>query len=84
MAKQLTAAYAPLSAVAINAEMADAIEAESARQPVLGHGYTYGGHPLGCAVGCATLDIYKKRNVLEHVRKVAPRFAAMLTEGNGV
>ena len=74
MAKQLTAAYAPLSAVAINSEMADAIEAESARQPVLGHGYTYGGHPLGCAVGCATLDIYKKRDILAHVRKVAPRF----------
>ena len=76
MAKQLTASYAPLSAVAINAEMADAIEAESARQPVLGHGYTYGGHPLGCAVGCATLDIYKKRDILGHVRKVAPKFEA--------
>ncbi|MEM1299126.1 MAG: aminotransferase [Pseudomonadota bacterium] len=78
MAKQLTAAYAPLSAVAINGEMADAIEAESARQPVLGHGYTYGGHPLGCAVGCATLDIYKKRDILSHVRKVAPRFGEHL------
>lgn len=74
MAKQLTGAYAPLSAVAINADMADAIEAESARYPALGHGYTYGGHPLGCAVGCATLDIYKKRDILGHVRKVMPRF----------
>ena len=78
MAKQLTASYAPLSAVAINAEMADAIEAESARYPALGHGYTYGGHPLGCAVGCATLDIYKKRDILGHVRKVMPRFAQHL------
>ena len=78
MAKQLTASYAPLSAVAINAEMADAIEAESNRQPVLGHGYTYGGHPLGCAVGCATLDIYKKRGILDHVRKVSPKFEAHL------
>ena len=80
MAKQLTAAYAPLSAVAINAEMADAIEAESARHPALGHGYTYGGHPLGCAVGCATLDIYKKRDILGHVRKVAPHFQAKLAK----
>ncbi|MEM1161931.1 MAG: aminotransferase [Pseudomonadota bacterium] len=78
MAKQLTGAYAPLSAVAINAEMADAIEAESARHPALGHGYTYGGHPLGCAVGCAALDIYKKRNILDHVRSVMPKFQANL------
>ena len=78
MAKQLTGAYAPLSAVAINAEMADAIEAESARHPALGHGYTYGGHPLGCAVGCAALDIYKKRDILGHVRSVMPKFQAHL------
>lgn len=80
MAKQLTGAYAPLSAVAVNAEMADAIEAESARHPALGHGYTYGGHPLGCAVGCATLDIYKRRNILDHVRKVAPYFQEKLSK----
>ncbi|MEM7059028.1 MAG: aminotransferase [Pseudomonadota bacterium] len=78
MAKQLTASYAPLSAVAINAEMADAIEAESARYPALGHGYTYGGHPLGCAVGCAALDIYRKRDILSHVRSVMPHFASKL------
>ena len=78
MAKQLTASYAPLSAVAVNAEMADAIEAESARHPSLGHGYTYGGHPLGCAVGCAALDIYKKRDILSHVREVAPYFQEKL------
>ncbi|MEM0988977.1 MAG: aminotransferase [Pseudomonadota bacterium] len=80
MAKQLTASYAPLSAVAIDAEMADAIEAESARHPALGHGYTYGGHPLGCAVGCATLDIYKRRDILGHVRKIAPYFQEKLSE----
>ncbi|MEM8793416.1 MAG: aminotransferase [Pseudomonadota bacterium] len=78
MAKQLTGAYAPLSAVAMNAEMAEAIEMESARQPVLGHGYTYGGHPLGCAVGVKTLELYQSRDILGNVRKVAPRFEAHL------
>ncbi|MEM9098979.1 MAG: aminotransferase, partial [Pseudomonadota bacterium] len=78
MAKQLTGAYAPLSAVAMNAEMAEAIEAESSRHPVLGHGYTYGGHPLGCAVGVKTLELYQSRDILGNVRKVAPRFEAHL------
>lgn len=78
MAKQLTGAYAPLSAVAMNAEMADAIESESSRNPVLGHGYTYGGHPLGCAVGVKTLEIYQSRDILGNVRKVMPGFQAHL------
>ena len=78
MAKQLTGAYAPLSAVALNAEMTEAIESESARHPALGHGYTYGGHPLGCAVGVKTLEIYQRRNITAHVRSVMPRFSQHL------
>ncbi len=78
MAKQLTGGYVPLSAVAINAEMADAIEAESGRNPSLGHGHTYGGHPLGCAVGVKALEIYQKRDVLGHVRRVAPLLQAKI------
>ncbi|MGR3717361.1 MAG: aminotransferase, partial [Thermohalobaculum sp.] len=38
MAKQITGGYVPLSAVAMNAEMVEAIEAESNRYPALGHG----------------------------------------------
>ena len=51
MAKQLTAGYLPLSAVAINRDMAEAIEANSGKIGTFGHGYTYGGHPVACAVG---------------------------------
>ncbi|MDT8345397.1 MAG: aminotransferase, partial [Thermohalobaculum sp.] len=78
MAKQLTASYVPLSAVAINQQMADVIEAESGRHPALGHGYTYGGHPLGCAVGVKTIEIYQKRRIVDHVRRMAPIFQARL------
>jgi hypothetical protein len=75
---QLTGGYVPLSAVAINAEMADAIEAESGRNPSLGHGHTYGGHPLGCAVGVKALEIYQKRDILSHVRRMAPLLQAKI------
>lgn len=74
MAKQLTAAYAPLSAVAINHDMAEAIESQSGDVGVFGHGFTYGGHPLGCAMGVKTLEIYEKRNIVGHVRDMAPLF----------
>lgn len=79
MAKQLTSGYAPLSAVAINQDMAEAIEANSGEIGVLGHGFTYGGHPLGCAVGVKTLEIYEKRNILGHVQSLSPAFADRLT-----
>ncbi len=74
MAKQLTAAYAPLSAVAINHDMAEAIESQSGDVGVFGHGFTYGGHPLGCAMGVKTLEIYEKRNIVGHVRNMTPLF----------
>lgn len=78
LAKQLTAGYAPLSAVAMNQDMADVIEANTGKIGTFGHGFTYGGHPMGCAVGVAALDIYKRRDILGHVRRIAPGFQARI------
>ena len=33
-----------------------------------GHGFTYGGHPLGCALGVKAIEIYQKRDIVGHVR----------------
>jgi len=74
MAKQLTGGYAPLSAVAMDAATVEAIEAHTGEIGTFGHGFTYGGHPVGCAVGVKALDIYKRRNILDHVRSVTPVF----------
>ncbi|MFN3615286.1 MAG: aminotransferase class III-fold pyridoxal phosphate-dependent enzyme, partial [Rubrimonas sp.] len=78
MAKQLTSAYVPLSAVAINQDMADAIEQNSHRIGLFGHGFTYGGHPLGCAVAVKTIEIYQRRDIVGHVRSIAPLFQQKL------
>jgi 4-aminobutyrate---pyruvate transaminase len=78
MAKQLTAGYQPLSAVAINRDMAEAIEANSATIGTFGHGFTYGGHPVGCAVALKAIEIYERLDIVSHVRGLAPRFAARL------
>ncbi len=77
-AKQLTGAYVPLSAVAVDQAMADALDAESEKIGIFGHGYTYGGHPLGCAVGVKALEIYETRKIPERVARLAPRFAEHL------
>ena len=78
-AKQLTSAYAPLGAVMIPSFMMEALESQSEKIGVFGHGYTYGGHPLGCALGAKAIEIYQKRNILEHVRSLIPLFEKRLS-----
>ncbi|QRM34266.1 aspartate aminotransferase family protein [Microvirga sp. VF16] len=36
------------------------------------HGYTYSGHPLACAAGLATLDVYKDLGLFERAAAIAP------------
>ncbi len=74
-AKQLTGAYAPLGAVMIPDFMMEAFESQSAKLGNFGHGYTYGGHPLGCALGVKAIEIYQKRDIAGHVRNLMPVFA---------
>ncbi len=78
VAKQLTGSFLPLSAVAMNETMAEVVEAHSGKIGTFGHGFTYGGHPVGCAVGIKTLEIYERMNVTARVRSLAPAFAAHL------
>ena len=78
MAKQLTGGFVPLSAVAINRDMAEAIEGNSGKIGTFGHGFTYGGHPVGCAVGIKTLEIYQRDNIVAKVARQAPLFKAHL------
>jgi adenosylmethionine-8-amino-7-oxononanoate aminotransferase len=42
------------------------------------HGYTFGGHPVSCAVALANLDIFEREGLNEHVRGTEGAFRAML------
>jgi 4-aminobutyrate--pyruvate transaminase len=74
VAKQLTSAYAPLGAVLIPEDIYQAYLTHSEQIGTFGHGFTYGGHPLGCALGVKAIEIYRKRDIVGHVRQVAPIF----------
>src|SRR4029077_13060001 len=78
MAKQLSAAYQPISALMINEKIYRALVSESEKIGTFGHGFTYGGHPVATAVALETLKIYEERDILGHVRKIAPLFQAHL------
>jgi 4-aminobutyrate--pyruvate transaminase len=72
MAKALSSAYIPISALMVSEEIFQDMVKASETYPVFGHGFTYGGHPVACAVALETLKIYEERNIVDHVRNMAP------------
>jgi 4-aminobutyrate--pyruvate transaminase len=83
VAKMVTSAYVPLSALYVSDKIYQAVADASAAIGIFGHGYTYSGHPLACAVALETLRIYESDNVIGHVQKVAPRLQAGLRSFTG-
>ncbi len=80
IAKALSSAYLPISAVLLSPEMCEVIESESGKIGTFGHGFTYSGHPVAAAVALKTIEIYQERDIVGHVRDVAPRFLARLAK----
>jgi 4-aminobutyrate--pyruvate transaminase len=73
MAKGLSSAYQPISAIALSDRVYQAIADGSAAHGVLGHGYTYSGHPVAAAVANETVKIYEEMEIEKDVRALAPR-----------
>ena len=79
-AKALTSAYVPLSAAVVSGDIADAIARPAAEMGVFGHGYTYSGHPLGCAVASKVLDIYVRDGLFDHAAAIGAYMAQGLAK----
>ncbi|MBK7264507.1 MAG: aminotransferase class III-fold pyridoxal phosphate-dependent enzyme [Rubrivivax sp.] len=78
VAKMLTSAYVPMSALFVSEALYQTVADASASVGTFGHGYTYSGHPLACAMALETLNIYESDDVIGHVQRVAPRLQAGL------
>ena len=70
LAKALSSAYVPVSAAIVEGDIADCINASATEVGVFGHGYTYSGHPLGCAVASKVIDIYLRDRIFDHAAEV--------------
>jgi len=79
-AKQLSSGYLPISALLISDKVYEVLKAQSRKHGALGMGYTYGGHPVSCAVALETLKIYEERDTVGYVRSVAPQFQERLAQ----
>ena len=73
-AKALTAAFFPMSALMFKEDFYQDMMKNSDEVGVLGHGYTYSGHPVGAAIALEALDIYDEIDLFGHVKKVSRPF----------
>ena len=78
VAKALSASYLPISATLVSDRIHEAMLAESRKIGTFGHGFTYSGHPVSAAVALEALSIYEERDIVGHVRSVAPHFQVRL------
>jgi 4-aminobutyrate--pyruvate transaminase len=78
--KAISSGYLPISAVLINETIYQGLVDESRKIGVFGHGFTQSGNPTCAAVALRTIELMEERNLVEHVRSVAPRFQARLRE----
>ncbi len=77
-AKAISSGYLPISAVMISDRLHAAVATASGEIGVFGHGYTYSGHPVSCAVALETLQVYEDEKIFEHVQRIAPGFQQQL------
>ena len=76
-AKGLTSGYSPLGAMLVSDRLAE---------PFVGtgesflHGFTFGGHPVSCAVAMANLDIIEREDLPGHVLANEASFRAALED----
>ena len=80
LAKQLSSAYYPISASVIRGDMYEPMVPASAEVGVFGHGFTYSGHPVGCAAALKTLEIYERDGLYDNAAVQGDYLQARLAE----
>src|SRR6204780_3200364 len=74
-AKGVTSGAVPMAGVIARDGIYEAFMRGPEHVVELFHGYTYSGHPLACAAGLATLDLYRDEQLFERARALEPKFA---------
>jgi len=74
-AKGIAGAYVPMGAMIVSDRIAEPFMRDRA---MFGHGFTFGGHPVACAVAMANLDILEREDLCAHVRHKEAEFRSVL------
>ena len=74
-AKGLTSGTVPMAGVVVRKGVYDAFMRGPEHVIELFHGYTYSAHPLACAAGIATLDVYRDERLFERAGSLEAKWA---------
>ena len=83
-AKGITNGTVPCGAVFASRKLYDGLMTGPESQIELFHGYTYSAHPVACAAGLATLDIYKDEGLLTRGASLADYWRDALHQLKGL
>ena len=75
-AKAVTSGYVPLSGVIVGPAVVESLEANEGF--ILRTGYTYSGHPVGCAVALKCIEIQEREGLLARAGAIGERLSAGL------
>lgn len=78
VAKGLTAGYAPMGALLMSEKVYQGIASAAKGADVVGHGFTYSGHPVSAAVGLEVIRLYTEGGILANGQARGADFAAGL------
>jgi adenosylmethionine-8-amino-7-oxononanoate aminotransferase len=78
-AKGMTSGYSPIGACIVSDRIAEPFWTGTDYFP---HGYTFGGHPVSCAVALANLDLFEREGLNQHVLDNQAAFRATLDKLN--
>jgi adenosylmethionine-8-amino-7-oxononanoate aminotransferase len=74
-AKGMTSAYAPIGALMVAEKLFEPFKHGTT---IFSHGYTYGGHPVSCAVALENLDIFDEEDLVGNVARNEGGFRSTL------
>jgi beta-alanine--pyruvate transaminase len=77
-AKGVTSGTVPMGGVLASSEIHEAFMSGPPGAIELFHGYTYSAHPLACAAGIATLELYAQDQLFERAARMAPVLEAAM------
>jgi L-2,4-diaminobutyrate transaminase len=78
VAKGITSAYVPLSAVIVSSPVWDVIASGSEKFGLFSHGYTYSAHPLAATAAMTNLDIIERDGLMGQAKARGDHLAQRL------
>ncbi|WP_439383292.1 aminotransferase family protein [Amycolatopsis lexingtonensis] len=82
-AKGITGGTIPLGALIVAPRVAEPFFTGAPGAPIFRHGATYAGHPVACAAGLATLDIYERDGLIPRGRELEKPLADAVSGVSG-